>query len=211
MPQYRDLIGSRFGMLTVVSIEKQSTGRRVLRCTCDCGNSHDVQRGNILAGRNTDCGCRRAEKIRLAKTKHGHSSVGWQSKTYQVWSAMRQRCENPRSKDFMNYGARGISVCLRWSSFENFLTDMGEKPDGFSIERKDVHAGYSAENCVWIPAKAQAVNKTTSRNVTIGGETKCFTEWCKHFGIKQAAASNRVNRGGWDDITALTKPVKLVK
>ena len=79
---------------------------------------------------------------RPVRFTHGCSRVGKRTKAYQCWQSMRNRCNNPKEKQFKDYGGRGITVCARWETFENFLADMGEPPPGMTIERIKNHLGY---------------------------------------------------------------------
>ena len=105
------------------------------------------------------------EQMSRQRTAHGHSrsrKLGrTASATYNIWAAMIQRCTNPKSRDWRLYGARGITVCERWRKFENFLADMGTKPDGLSIDRIDNDGNYEPGNCRWATALEQARNKRT--------------------------------------------------
>jgi hypothetical protein len=91
--------------------------------------------------------------------KHGHAPAGKESKTYMVWKAMRQRCNNPRHADYPYYGGRGITVCERWNSFANFLADMGEQSPGLTLDRQNNDNGYSPDNCRWVTRATQAANR----------------------------------------------------
>ena len=91
--------------------------------------------------------------------KHGHASPGLRTPTYMVWGSMIQRCTNPNNSGWPDYGARGISVCERWLTFENFLADMGERPDGLSIDRVDNNGNYEPGNCRWATASQQQRNR----------------------------------------------------
>jgi hypothetical protein len=110
---------------------------------------------------------------------------------------MKNRCFNPRNKNYPNYGGRGITVCDEWkSSYTNFLNDMGECPDGFSIERIDVNGNYCPENCEWIPMSDQSKNRRCVRHMTLGGETKSIIDWCRFFSIDRKVVDARI-KNGW--------------
>ncbi len=92
--------------------------------------------------------------------RHGHTSNGNISPTYQSWSHMKRRCTDPNVKAWKDYGGRGIKVCDRWlESFENFLADMGEKPPGLTLDRKNNDGSYEPSNCRWATREEQAINK----------------------------------------------------
>ena len=144
----------------------------------------------------------------MSNPKGGYQIVHGMSdtRTYYVWKLMRQRCSKPTDKDFHNYGARGITVCDRWQDFRNFLADMGEKPEGYSIERVDNNKGYSPDNCKWIPMSQQARNRRMVRYLTIDGITHNLSDWCRHFGIKPCRAFQRLH-WGWSEYDAVSKPL----
>ncbi len=92
-------------------------------------------------------------------TVHGHRRRGYRSPTYYSWCAMKERCNRPKHPRYARYGGRGISVCDRWHFFENFLFDMGERPEGKNLDRIDNDSGYYKENCKWSNPKEQANNR----------------------------------------------------
>lgn len=134
---------------------------------CDCGNVKFIISYNVKSGNTTSCGCYFTEQLvdlnRELKKTHGQSGT----RTYRIWKGMHGRCKHPKTNGYKNYGGRGIKVCKRWSSFENFLEDMGECPDGFSIDRIDVNGNYEPANCRWILLKDQAKNRRNTRATNI--------------------------------------------
>lgn len=123
--------------------------------------------------------------------KHGRSNTP----IYNLYRAMRSRCENPNSDAYADYGGRGITVCERWLSFENFYSDMGDRPDGFSIDRIDNSKGYSPDNCRWADRKTQARNKRGLRMITAFGKTMPMCEWSDKSGIKLSTIWARLKKG----------------
>jgi hypothetical protein len=127
--------------------------------------------------------------------------------TYTIWKRMRQRCSNPNSSNYEWYGGRGIKVCERWDSFANFLSDMGERPDGLSIDRRDNDGDYCPENCRWATTKQQHRNKSSNRLITHNSQTRCLIEWSEFAGLSIRVLAERL-RTGWDFATAITTPVR---
>lgn len=114
--------------------------------------------------------------------------------TYKRWKAMKARCYAPSyNKGYNKYQALGIEVCERWKdSYENFLEDMGECPEGYSLERVNPLRNYDKSNCVWIQIEEQPRNKTTSLYATIGSETKLLKDWAKEFNISYTTLRHRI-------------------
>lgn len=152
------LAGQRFGRLLVGDqADRSATGEVRWHCRCDCGNETIVQGNNLKSGHIQSCGCLGDERRRENNRTHGLSK----SRTYRSWRAMRRRCFDHKYREFHLYGGRGISVCERWNaSFEAFLADMGERPQGTSIDRyPDVNGNYEPGNCRWATPLEQAHNK----------------------------------------------------
>jgi len=118
------------------------------------------------------------------------------SRTFRIWHGMRQRCSNPKSTGFKNYGGRGIRVVVRWSSFENFLADMGEAPEGKTLERSNNDGPYSPDNCAWADAETQHNNKRTIRKLAHAGETLSLTQWARKLGVSVGRLQWRI-KAGW--------------
>lgn len=104
--------------------------------------------------------------------------------THSCWVEMRRRCYTKSCKCYRHYGGRGIRVCERWmQSFANFLSDMGRRPIGLSIERKNVDGDYCPQNCIWVPTKIQPQNRRTTKWVVLRGETMCMAEACRRANL----------------------------
>jgi hypothetical protein len=152
-----DLIGERFGRWTVIT--NQFRDRRVLS-RCDCGVERLVLTSNLCRGLSTSCGCFRREKTTERNTRHGHACRGKLTHAYRSWRYMRQRCFNPRSRDYPEYGGRGIGVCPEWrTDFTAFYRDMGDPPPGKSLDRINNDGDYEPGNCRWATAGEQARNR----------------------------------------------------
>ena len=158
----RPLDGKRFGRLTVLSLSHVTSRReRYWLCLCDCGSEHVVSRGNLVNSQIMSCGCLRSELARSHLVTHGHArqQTSGVKRTYRIWKAMRKRCLNPNASNYARYGGRGIEVCERWSRYQNFLADMGESPDGRSIDRINNDGNYEPGNCRWATASEQRRNQ----------------------------------------------------
>jgi hypothetical protein len=192
------LIGKRFGMLVVVSFS-HSVGRGVTvwNCVCDCGASTTKRRYNILRPSTRSCGCTTASRT--------HGQCG--SPTHRAWSNMLSRVNCPNLKRAKDYVGRGIGVCEEWRRFENFLRDMGQRPEGKTLDRIDNDAGYSKENCRWATPKQQGNNTRRNKFITHNGETKTVAEWADCLGIRAGTIRTRLDRG-WPIAEALQRPIE---
>lgn len=132
--------------------------------------------------------------------KHGHSRDGGASSTYNSWVAMIQRCYDEDSTSYDRYGARGITVCHRWrgeEGFENFLADMGERPNGQSLDRIDNEGHYSPNNCKWSTVKEQNRNRRSTRLVEYRGRTISLVEAIELSGLPEARVKRRLYVYKW--------------
>lgn len=125
--------------------------------------------------------------------------------TYNSWAAMRQRCKHAYRHNFHRYGGRGINICERWDKFPNFLEDMGERPDGMTLERKDNNIGYEPSNCIWATQKEQQNNRRNNRILKINGVEKTVAQWSEETGLHRATIMGRIKRG-WSEDRILSDP-----
>jgi len=176
-------------------------------CECECGTRKEVARTNINRG-SISCGCKSSRATAKTRfTTHGKS----RTTIHSVWKHLRQRCDNPKDAAYDDYGARGITYDPRWAVFENFLADMGEAPEGMTIDRIDNDGNYSKENCRWATKKEQANNRRlrkNSRYFTYDGETLTATQWAIKLGLNRSILYRR-RAIGWDDPKIITTPVKV--
>jgi hypothetical protein len=155
------LIGKQFGRLTVLARAHTSCEQIYWTCICECETICIVCGSNLRSGHTQSCGCFRIDTNVERLTTHGHARKSGKSVEYTAWQNMMKRCYYPKHNRFKHYGGRGIYVCVRWHVFENFLEDMGLKPDGdLSIERKENDGHYNLDNCTWATRSEQINNRS---------------------------------------------------
>lgn len=152
-PRMQELTGLRFGRLVVLKwSHRDLDGRHRWLCLCDCGNETTCEGHHLKRGSVKSCGCWQRDRTHEVKTTHGLS----QTATYRAWISMRQRCNNPAAAGYSQCGGRGVRICARWRLFSNFLADLGPKPAGHILDRRDPEGDFRPENCRWSTPKESA-------------------------------------------------------
>lgn len=195
-----DLTGNQYGRLTVVSFARQDkSGGSMWLCKCECGTKKVIRSNALRSGRSKSCGC-------MIGVTHGNRRVKKTSPAYMSWSSMHSRCSNVKDPYYDKYGGRGIAVCERWKKFEIFLSDMGARPPGHTLDRIDVNKGYSPENCRWATPKTQSRNKRNNHLIDTPSGRVCITQASEIYGIKVQTLRRRLNQGWSIERALLTKP-----
>jgi hypothetical protein len=167
----KNILGDRYNRLTVIEFDRLEKNKGAFwKCRCDCGTIKVIYSGDLRSGNTKSCGCYFKEIAGKQSITHGKTKDNKISGSYRSWRCMKARCTNPKNNQYYNYGARGITFCDRWNKYENFLEDMGERPDGYSLERIDPNRNYEPENCCWILNKEQAKNTRKTVWVILNGE-----------------------------------------
>lgn len=141
-------------------------------------------------------------KSRGIRQRHGKR----RTKEYAVWCGVKGRCTNEQNAAYHNYGGRGIGICDRWMSFENFLADMGCCPPGMTLERVDNNKGYEPGNCRWDTRTAQSRNRRNLHVVTIDGRSAPLSVWVEEIGMASYRTVHQRIIKGWDAKRAITTP-----
>jgi hypothetical protein len=190
-----NLIGQKFGCWSVTGREIKNR-KTIWKCKCVCGTERLIVRCNLTRGQTTNCGCLQRLKTAERLKTHGESKT----KLYGVWCAMRRRCYLKTTKDYKNYGARGIKVCDQWNegyqSFKDWALQFGYV-EGLTLERNDVNGDYTPDNCAWITKAEQAKNTRRSVMLTIEGETKPLTQWAEIHGMNKGTLGSRYRSRRW--------------
>lgn len=190
-----DRTGEKFGRLTAVRlIERRGSRNHLWEWSCECGGMAVIGISGVVKGSSRSCGCLRREMLSARNEKHGMSKL--HKREYRTWKDMRSRCNNPNNQDFNDYGGRGISVCERWDDFSAFLSDMGLRPEGMTIDRIDVNGDYEPLNCRWATQKTQANNKRNNRVLDNG---KTLAQNCEELGISHSKVQYRLLAGYSND------------
>jgi len=201
-------VGATFGRLKIIGPGASNKGRTRVHVSCACGVEKDVDWYDVRHSKIVSCGCLHRE--RFIFKKHGLTpDNGDHHPLYNTWVVMKQRCYNPKHPKFAAYGARGIVVCERWrEDFTAFIADMGERPRGTTLDRRENDGPYAPENCRWATRSQQNRNKRPNVMLTWNGITLCVRDWSTRLGIGASTLSYRI-RAGWNVEAALTTPASF--
>jgi len=195
-----NIIGKKFGRLTVLELAYKKDYKPHYKCRCECGNETIVSKSNLQNGHTKSCGC-----LRKKSRKYDSTTI----KLLYVFNSMRSRCYNPKNKAYKNYGLRNIKIFDEWLirplSFVEWAINNGYK-DNLTIDRIDNNKGYYPENCRWVDMKTQCRNRRSNYYITYKNEKYCLTDLAKKYNIGFSTLKHRL-KIGWDIEKALFKEV----
>jgi len=188
-----DLLGNRYGRLVIIEDLGLKDHFRYVKCKCDCGIVKNFRLNGLRMGSSTSCGCYRQEIAGTSNILHGLTK----HPLFTIWTNMRQRCHWEESKQYVDYGGRGIIVCDEWRKdfkvfFDWCITNNWNK--GLTIDRRNNDGNYEPDNCRIVNNTIQQRNKRSNINYTIDGITKCLKEWCLELGLNYKLTHQRLNR-----------------
>jgi len=197
MGNFNDLTGNKFGRWTVIKRAKNSSNLcRNPRwfCRCECGNESIVYGHTLKNGESQSCGCLQRELLSKRRKSHGMTTT----RQYNIWANMKDRCQNPNNEHYEDYGGRGIKVCERWESFEDFWEDTKKTySDDLSIDRINNDGNYEKDNCRWATVIEQNNNRRICKIFTYHGVTDTIPNLCRTFNKNYENVRKRINRHGW--------------
>lgn len=186
---FEELFTHKFGkLLPIEESGRAKSGHILIKCRCDCGNIKITTKSNLLSGHVKSCGC--------ILPQHGLSKIP----EYKIWEAMKRRCYSRVCNGYKNYGGRGIFVCERWHSFVNFYKDMGERPDGLTLERIDNNKEYSLSNCKWATRTEQSRNQKLKASNRTGTKGVFWSKGEKKYVAQIGVDYRRIRLGAFDNI-----------
>lgn len=206
----RNIVGEKFGRFLVIEFSGTFGKHRFWKCICTCSKKQErvIREDHLFGGYSKSCGCLQQEMCgvlgRRSKT-HGMTNT----RVYGIWRAMLTRCENTKHPTYIHYGGRGIKVCKRWHTFENFYTDMGDRPTlKHTLDRIDNNGHYCKKNCRWATRKEQQRNRRVNHVITFRGKTQCLSAWSEELGLMTDVINKRIAMG-WPVVRAFTTPIQV--
>ena len=205
-----DVVGKTFGELSALKEIDARAGQRVFQCLCECGKVTEVLMKRLRSGRTRSCGCLSLRKL-SQRAVHGM----WKHKLYSTWSSARGRCHNERHKNYKGYGGRGIELCSGWRETpEAFIewieNNLGEKPEGYSLDRINNEGNYEPGNLRWASTAEQNNNTRKNKMISHEGKELQLKEWAEEKQLSMTCLYNRLHRG-WTTKETLDTPKGGVK
>ena len=201
------MIGKRFGRLIIVERcgRRNKSGHGLWRCKCDCGGEKIVTIYPLQDGTTKSCGCLQREAV----IRHGESGVN-RTPTYRSWQNMIARCTQPANPAFKHYRKRGITVCDHWRDYLNFKADMGERPEGLTLDRINNDGNYEPGNCRWATRQEQANNRITNLWFDYKGKAYTLADLARETGVSKETLRHRLVRNSkqWTVEDAINTPVR---
>jgi hypothetical protein len=183
-----------FGNWTLIGGRPKTVKEKVL-CRCQCGTERMICYQALRDGKTKSCGCMRSHYVSQSKIKHGK----YGTPVYKRWADMLDRCSRKSHVSYPLYGGRGIKVCKRWHQFKNFYKDMGDVPEGKTLDRIDSDGDYKPSNCRWATMVEQQNNKRSNRVVEFEGKAQTVAEWSREKGVNATTIFARLRRGETDE------------
>lgn len=197
-------IGNRYGRLEVLTFQEVVNSSAAWKCRCDCSKEVTVRGSDLRAGKTLSCGCFNREMTRNMLLEHGHATRRCKSRTFLAWQEAKRRCFNPGRKNYPDYGGRGITMCASWErSFPKFLEDMGECPDGLSLDRRDNDGNYCKDNCRWATRMEQNNNSRNCHYIRFEGRSQSIAAWAREMSLPSRVLRWRIY-AGWTIARAFT-------
>jgi hypothetical protein len=190
--------GTKFGNITYLREAPLAGGARRAIFLCECGVQFESRVDQIKSGKTMSCGCRKRAAAAALSYSHGHAARGNASDMYNIYMCMLARCGNPSNPSYADYGGRGIAVCERWKeSFMHFLEDMGERPEGRTLDRyPDTDGNYEPGNCRWATNQEQALNRRSNVWLEHEGMRLTISQWAEKLGLNRYTLYKR-HKKGW--------------
>ena len=197
----KDMTGQIFGRLAVISFAGVNKhGAALWNCECECGEKCTSVGFAMRQGVKRSCGCLLRDFTRQLNYKHGQAA-GPKTPTYRTWRSMLRRCYNPEEDSYPQYGGLGIGVCVRWrEDFQQFFEDMGERPEGATIDRRDSTQDYSPENCRWATASEQCQNRSAMKSNSSGYKNVHWIESYRRWRVAISLNRKRFYFGHYQDL-----------
>lgn len=209
-----NITNQRFGNLTVLRQSANMNKKTAWECLCDCGNVVTVTTSNLTCNRIKSCGCMKKELLIKRNSTHNQRNTH----LYEVWKSIKQRCKNPQSYAYKNYGGRGITICKEWNndfkafsdwSYANGYTTENRTSEKtkLTIDRINNDGNYEPSNCRWVTRSHQCKNKRNNKVILYHGKSLCLVDWCKELNLHYTTISGRISRG-WSIEKSFETPTK---